>query len=385
MNEERPDGAIGAGIRQLLEAGIASEHFSGAACAVSVDGDTAVELYLGTQATWGPDGRRIPEGQRTPVDASTLFDLASVTKIFTAHTALALVDAGVADLDVPIAEVLSSYGSGDRARVTLRHLLTHTSGLPATWLGWHEQLNRYLAGRPETERLTATPLQDREALIADLLRTPLEDAPGSRFEYACTGYNTTMALFEALTGRDWPSLVSENTLDPLGLRDVTGDPELARAAATEYQPHLHRGVVKGVVHDESAWSLGGNAGNAGLFATARDLLAFGEAIRIGEGRVRGEWMWDDALTAALGRPTTSADGGFGAALGLRIGDRSFMGASSGARGHTGFTGTSLHIDRDAGFTIALLTNRVHPSREGNGLQELRARIADSVSAAVARV
>ena len=135
------------------------------------------------------------------------------------------------------------------------------------------------------------------------------------------------------------------------------------------------------MHDETSWSLGGDTGNAGLFSTARDLLRFGEAIRLGEGRVRGQWMWDDALTATLGRPTAEPTGGFGSALGLRIGDADFMGDASEARGHTGFTGTSLHIDRDAGVTIALLTNRVHPSREGTGSQQLRRRVAELVTAA----
>lgn len=377
------DTELGAAIRRELEAGLTAHNFSGAACAVAIDGGTAIELYVGTKATWGPERQPLGPEEQSAVDAATLFDLASLTKIFTAHTALALVDSGAVGLDAPIAEFLASYREPGRREVTLRHLLSHTSGLPATWIGWREPLVRALARIPEAERLTVTPLGDRDALIADLLTTPLEAPPGKRFEYACTGYNTTMALFEILTGRDWMPLVSEHTLQPLGLGSVTAEPAVDRSAATEYQPQFRRGVVRGVVHDETAWSLGGGAGNAGLFGTARDVLAFGEAIRIGDGRVRGEWMWDDALTGTLGRPTTAADGGgFGSALGLRIGDANSMGRSPQARGHTGFTGTSLHIDREVGVTVVLLTNRVHPTRENSVMQDVRARVADLVRMAV---
>jgi CubicO group peptidase (beta-lactamase class C family) len=371
------------GLRTLLAAGIEGGRFSAAACAVAIGGQTVADLALGTLAAFDNDGVRMPVEQQRPVDGSTLFDLASVTKVFTAHTALALVEAGVGTLDEPIGAVLPAYrgGAHGRERVTLRHLLSHTSGLPATWEGWRAPLGAWLDRHPHPDRLTTAPLADRGALVADLLATPLEAAPGSRFVYSCAGYNTAMAYFEALTGRPWRELVEQHTLRPLGLTGVTPSPDPARTAATEFQPQFRRGVVRGQVHDEAAWSLGGGAGNAGLFATARGLLAFGEAIRRGEGRVRGELMWDDALTGLLGRPTAAVGAGFGSALGLRIGDTAFLGRSAAARGHTGFTGTSLLVSREPAVTLVLLTNRVHPSRDGESLQPLRAEIADRVAAA----
>jgi CubicO group peptidase (beta-lactamase class C family) len=225
-------------------------------------------------------------------------------------------------------------------------------------------------------------LTGRAALIADLLATPLEATPGTRFRYSCVNYNTTMAYLEVLTGRPWRELLAEWTLTPLGLGGVTTNPPSELTAATEYQPEFNRGVVEGVVHDEAAWSLGGGAGNAGLFATARGLLSFAEHLRTGSGRVLGRWMWDDALTASLGRASASPEGGFGSSLGLRIGDAEFMGSAPAMRGHTGFTGTSLLIDRDLEISLVLLTNRVHPSRDHEGIQPLRAAIADLAVAAV---
>lgn len=374
-------GMLAAGVREQLSLGIQAGQFSGAACAVAIAGEPAVELYLGTQAAWRGALERISAAEQRPVTSDTLFDLASITKVFTAHVALSLADAGVARLDAPIAGVLPAFRDGERSRVTLRHLLNHTSGLPAEWDGWREPLAQRMESVPSRAPFTATPLTGREALIADLLATPLEAPPGTRFTYSCVNYNTAMAYLEALTGRPWRDLLDQCALGPLGLSGVTADPDPALTAATEYQPELNRAVVAGVVHDEAAWSLGGAAGNAGLFATARRLLAFAEQLRVGSGRVLGQWMWDDALTATLGRATASPEGGFGASLGLRIGDAEFMGATATMRGHTGFTGTSLLIDRETEVSLVLLTNRVHPGRNGEGIQPLRAALADLAVAA----
>lgn len=378
-------GALADDVRRQLNHGIRAGQFSGAACVVAIAGEPAVELYLGTQALWcGALERISPEDQRA-VTPETLFDLASVTKVFTAHTALSLAAAGVVQLDAPISAVLPAYRGGERSRVTLRHLLNHTSGLPAEWNGWREPLAQKLAAGRFGGPFTATPLAGRDALIADLLTTPLEAPAGTRFTYSCVNYNTTMAYLEAVTGRPGRELVAAYTLEPLGLGGVTADPRRELAAATEYQPEFNRGVVAGVVHDEAAWSLGGGAGNAGLFATARGLLRFAEHLRVGAGEVLGRWMWDDALTGSLGRGTAAPDGGFGSSLGLRIGDAEFMGATAAMRGHTGFTGTSLLVDRDTQLSLVLLTNRVHPSRDRRGIQPLRAVVADlAVAAARAR-
>jgi CubicO group peptidase (beta-lactamase class C family) len=349
--------------RDLLRAAHDAGRFSGAAVLAAVDGATVLEEYLGDQAAWSDAFEPIEPADRVPVSADTLFDLASVTKTFTAHTALSVVDAGDAELDVPIAEALPSYRAPMRERVTLRHLLAHTSGLPAEWTGWRTPLQKRLASAPEPERVTTTPLAgDRDALVGDLLATPLEAPPGAGFVYSCAGYNTTMVYLERVTGEEWPELLRRRTTGPLGLASVTASPDRDRAAATEFQPQFRRGVIRGDVHDEAAWSLGGHSANAGLFATGRDLLVFGEAVRRGEGRVRGEWMWDG--------------------LGLRIGDPEWGAASPEARTHVGFTGTLLHLDRASASTIVLLTNRVHPSREQE-IADLRRDVVDAILAAAA--
>ncbi|MDD0857046.1 serine hydrolase [Arthrobacter alpinus] len=216
-------------------------------CAVVVGGS---ELPVLTAGAGAPD---------------TFFDLASITKLFTTVTALALVDRGVLELDAPIGRHLRPYARGDKSAVTLRHLLTHTSGLPSEWRGWHAALSQ---GRGF----------DRKTLLADLLTTPLEAAPGTRFAYSCAGFNTVMALAEHVTGTPWAELVQYWVLERLATHDITGSPRIEHCAPTEFQPGLGRGTVRGIVHDEAAWSLGGLSGNAGMFATADGLRVFGSAL-----------------------------------------------------------------------------------------------------------
>ncbi|HEY4224739.1 MAG TPA: serine hydrolase domain-containing protein [Pseudolysinimonas sp.] len=349
-----------AGVDRLLRDAYDGARFSAAVCLAAVNGEVIIDTSVGELAAWSDDFKPIPPDERSPVTATTLFDLASITKTFSAHTALSLVDAGQAELDAPIGEILPSYHSGRRAAVTLRHLLAHTSGLPAEWLGWRAPLLASLSGSPEATRLTESPLLERRRqLLDDLLSTALGSEPGEEFVYSCAGYNTAMLYLEHATGRPWPELVREHTLEPLGLTTLTVRPARQAAVATEYEPVYRRGVVRGDAHDEAAWSLGGHAANAGLFGTGRDLLSFGEAILWGGDRVRGDWMW----------------GG----LGLRIGDREWGAATPRARTHIGFTGTLLHLDRESGTTIVLLTNRVHPSRESD-IVDLRQAVVAAVLA-----
>jgi Beta-lactamase class C and other penicillin binding proteins len=367
-------------ITRLLQRASADGLFSGAVCRVAIGGEDAASVALGVKATIGDDGMPLAADVLEPVDDGTFFDLASVTKVFSAHTILSLVDRRALALDDSVGAVLAEYCVGAKAAVTLRHLLTHTSGLPAEWLGWRDPLLAAAAHHPSNaEPFRAWPLDDRVELVADLLGTPLTAAPGSRWEYSDAGLNTAMLLAERVAGAPWSTLVSEHTLMPLGLAEATFAPDRDAAAATEYQPRYARGVVRGNVHDEASWSLGGACANAGMFATAGALLRFGEAIRVGDGWVRGEALWHDQLDRMLGPVDARPTLGFGAALGLRIGETEWMSdLGRASRGHTGFTGTSLQIDRAAGAVIVLLTNRVHPSRDGGSLHPLRRAVAGAV-------
>lgn len=358
--------------------------FSAAGIAVVADGHPVVSIVVGELAAYDDTGEPLTAQRREPAGPDTYFDLASLTKGFSAHTLLALVDGGRLALDRPLAEDLPAYATAAKAGITLRHLLTHTSGLPPTWDGWRPGVRAALAQRTTREPLRGSPLGDRAGLVDDLLALPLDAAPATRVAYSCAGFNTAMALAERVTGRPWTELVTEQTLVPLGLDEaITFTPPVSRTAATELQPELGRGVIRGQVHDETAWVLGG-AANAGLFGTLDGVRDYFEIIRTGADAITRTLLWDNQLPALLGRERSEDSGsdsasGFGQSLGLRIGQRDVMGAHGGeARGHTGFTGTSAQTDRRAGLTVVVLTNRVHPSRDGVGIDGLRAEVADAV-------
>jgi CubicO group peptidase (beta-lactamase class C family) len=376
-----------AAVRNLLETRLALGAFSGAAVAVAVHGEPLFELELGDQASVDENGDQIPTDARVPVTRTTMFDLASVTKVVSAHTILTLVARGALELDRPVGDVLPAYRGGVKKRVTLRHLLTHTSGLPGSWHGWEQPLLAHLEGRPALAGpIDSTPLTDREALLDELTRIELEAEPGARFRYSCAGYNTAMAMAETVTGENWRELVTSRTLEPLGLTGLTFGAPPESTAATELDLRFRRGLMRGAVHDETAWVLGGVAANAGLFGTATDTLALAEAVRRGDDPITREWMWEGMLGRMLGpgreRDTPS---GYDVSMGLRVGQLNMMGESGRqARGHTGFTGTAMQADRETGVSIALLTNRVHPSRHGEGIAGLRAEVADAVCEALDR-
>ena len=331
---------------------------SAAVAMVSIDGDV-VAAFAGVLSRAHGDGGVPP----APTSMETRFDLASITKLFTAAALLvALDERGLRDHDL-VADVLPEFRDGRARATTFADLLRHTAGWPAEWpdrVGDDGAWRRFRSAMP-----VAT--------------------PGDRHRYSCVGYIWAGLAAEAVAGERLDAVVRRVILEPLGLHETGFAPEAAlRAsiAATEVQPP--RGLVHGEVHDETAWTLGGIAGNAGLFGTAADLLRFAELLRrggtTGSRRVLPEWvveaMTTDRLPSAVGeRPP------YGQALGPRIADAAWMGslAARGAIGHTGFTGTSLLTVPGGAHSVIILTNRVHPSRHGPDLGALRRRIADDAA------
>jgi CubicO group peptidase (beta-lactamase class C family) len=334
--------------------------YSAAVAVIQRDGQRRDAAAFGQLARYADTaGTPAPAELCAPVDEETVFDFASITKMFTAVVLLSLVEQGLTGLDEPIAAHLASFADVERRQVTLRHLLSHTSGLPAV-------LPLY------------TDWPDRGTRLEAVVHAPLQHRPGEAFEYSCVGFMVAGLLAERLTGTPLAALVRERICVPLGLRDTGFLPPahlVARATATEYQGYAGRGLVHGAVHDESSWSLGGTAGNAGIFGTAGDLVRFGEMLRSG-----GSGVLQPATVGEMTRDQlpSDVDPGFRHGLGVRIGDPASMGtlAGGGAYGHTGFTGTSLVVDPGRGLVVVLLTNRVHPSRDWSTVVALRQAVAD---------
>lgn len=274
----------------------------------------------------------------TPLSAAHLFDLASLTKIFTTVAALRLIEQGMLALDAPVSDALD-VGSGEGAdRITLRHLLTHTSGLPAEGGAWRKGLGG-------------------DELRATVLASALRAEPGTTHLYSDVGFIAVGELLERVSHRPIADLVAEAAA-LMGADTLTWAPPPDLAVATEVQPH--RGLVRGEVHDELAHALGRPAGHAGLFGTVHDVAALARMIR-DEGAGDGGRVLSADSIRLMTTPVATADAGYGQAVGLRVRDAAWMGETD-AVGHTGFTGTAFAVDRDTGAFGVLLTNRVHPSR-----------------------
>ena len=296
----------------------------------------------------------------------TIYDLASLTKVVGTTTgAMLLFDEGKLDLDAPVHTYLPAFSGGWKDSVTVRHLLTHRSGLPAGRDLW---------------RVARTPDEARAAVLA----TNLECRPGQCYIYSDLGADVLGFVIEAVAGASLDHFLHDRVFEPLGMNDTffrPADSLFYRVAPTEIAPP--RGYpIRGEVHDENAYALGGVAGHAGLFSTAADLSIFAQMM-LNRGEYNGVRILSDSVVAmftkrtagtrALGWDTAEGQGGSGKFLD----ERSY--------GHTGFTGTSIWIDPDREMFVLLLTNRVHAARArrpAKVISDVRADLADAAAAAV---
>ncbi|MEV1289442.1 serine hydrolase domain-containing protein, partial [Micromonospora sp. NPDC049679] len=350
--------------------------YAGAVVLAAKDGVIVQHAAVGTAVRYsavGPDGQgvELPAEQQIPARPDTIYDLASVSKLFTTVALLQLVERGRVELDAPVARYVPEFAAGGKENVTARMLLTHTSGLPAFTPLW----SRY-----------PTP----EARFAAALATPLTAPPGTRYVYSDLGLIALGVLVERMTGQPLDEVVRDEVTGPLGMRETGYNPgpeKRPRIAATEYQPYAGRGMVWGEVHDENAWSLGGVAGHAGVFSTAADLAIFCQMLLNG-GSYRGQRILREATVRAmlvnynahLEATYPESDRGLGFELHKHW---YMMGLSSPvAFGHTGFTGTSVVIDPLARTFVILLTNRVHPDRAWGGNNPARRAVARDLAEAM---
>nr|MBA3890896.1 serine hydrolase [Gemmatimonadaceae bacterium] len=345
-------------IDHVVERGLAAGGFPGASVVVGRKGFAVWEKGFG-RLGWTPtSGYVIPD--------RTIYDIASLTKVVATTTAIMLLhDEGKIRLEDPVSRFLPGFSGGDKDRVTLHQLLTHRSGLPAGRDIW---------------RIARTPESAREAVIASALKYQ----PGTRYEYSDLGADILGFVAEAAAGERLDRYLQRRVFTPLGMTDTDFRPAgslRGRIAPTELTPP--RGYpIRGEVHDENAFALGGIAGHAGLFSTATDLSVFAQMMLNG-GEYRGTrflkaetvelFTRRAAGTRALGWDTCAANGSCGQYMSER------------AYGHTGFTGTSLWIDPDREMFVILLTNRVHASRAprpAKVIADVRADVADAASLAV---
>jgi CubicO group peptidase (beta-lactamase class C family) len=317
-----------------------------------------------------------------PVFPDTLFDVASITKAaVTSVVAMRELAAGRIALELPVVELLPEFEGADRARVTVRQLLSHSSGLPAHRPFW---------------RQAAAAASERRAISLLAAREPLEYEPGARAVYSDLGFIVLGWLLERVTGERLDVLARRHITTPLGLEGTTfmslSEPEQrARVlgdrsvAATQLCPDRRR-VLIGEVDDLNAMAMGGIAGHAGLFSTARDLSAIAAAL------VRA-WRGDDGGGALVERDVVrtfwSPSGVTGSTWRLGWDGPAPAGSQAGTRfsrdgvGHLGFTGCSLWIDPARDAWIVVLSNRVHPAVPVNDrFKRFRPMLHDAIGEAL---
>ena len=346
-------------IDRVLARGIKAGGFPGGVVVIGRRGATVLQKGYGN-LSWSGKSPVVPD--------ETMYDLASLTKVVATTTAIMILyDQGKIHLDDRVSQYIPGFSGGMKDDVTIQMLLEHRSGLPAGRDLW---------------RIALTPGEARQAVID----TPLEYAPGTGYIYSDLGADLLGFIVEVASGERLDVFMQERVFEPLGMSDTFFRPHWTlrdHIAPTELTPP--RGYpLRGEVHDENAFALGGVAGHAGLFSTATDLAVFAQMLLNG-GELNGTRIISDSTvslftkrtqapgTRALGWDTCGHDGSCGKYLSQR------------AFGHTGFTGTSLWIDPDRDLFVILLTNRVHAARArrpSKVIADVRADVADAAALSV---
>jgi beta-glucosidase-like glycosyl hydrolase/CubicO group peptidase (beta-lactamase class C family) len=348
----------------VIEKAIADKAFPGATLAVGYRGKLAIHAF----------GKLDYDANAAGTTPNTMYDIASLTKVVATTTLVAKLAEGdfavPLDLDAKIERYLPEWASGPNAewrhRVTVRHLLTHTSGLPPFKEYWRTSKNK------------------RDTLTK-IFAEPLDYEPGTKEVYSDLGIILMAEIIERLTGRTLDDLARSAIFSPLAMKDTMFRPPKKmwpQIAPTEIDNNLRHRLVQGEVHDENAFAIGGVSGHAGLFSTAPDLAAFCEMLLNG-GAYAHQRILRRATIAQFTTPQQLSGGT--RTLGWAVpteGGSSGHYFSAHSFGHTGFTGTSIWIDPDRQLFVVLLTNRVHPTRENTKIQQVRPALHDAVTQAL---
>ncbi|SCL68245.1 CubicO group peptidase, beta-lactamase class C family [Micromonospora peucetia] len=351
--------------------------YTGAVALCQMAGATVAKAVVGKAVRYAAGPVLLPGPEQVWMRYDSIFDLASITKVYTAILTLQQVDKGRIDLSTRVADHLPGFTGAGKEKVTVAMLLAHTSGLP---------VGAKVTGLPDDAAR-------RKAVLATSLVSGA--VPGTVYRYSSVGLMVLAFLVEKLTGQRFDQALKTGLTGPLGLRDTGFNPktwlstadQAARLVATDARST--RGLLRGVVHDDVANHMGGVAGHAGIFSTAAEVAVIGQLL-LGGGVHNGTRILSEEITRQMlanvntGLPAvdperphrTSAHG-----LGVVLDQPWFMGRLSGPRtfGHTGFTGTSLVVDPDRRMVLVLLTNRAHPNWSWANPDPVRVDVAEVVA------
>ncbi|MEU8524009.1 serine hydrolase [Streptomyces sp. NPDC048629] len=315
-------------------------------------------------------GVELPPERRIAMAEDTVFDLASVSKLFTSILAVQQIERGVLVLEERVAAYLPEFGGGGKQDVTVRQLLTHTSGFRA-WIPLYKE-------------------PTREGKLRLLWNEAPASPPGTKYLYSDLNLISLQLVLEEITGRALDTLLRDEITAPLGMHRTRFNPPASwrpKIAATEDArlpwSGLDRGMVHGEVHDENAYSLGGVAGHAGVFSCAWDLAVLARTLLNG-GAYGAARILSAESVALMFTDFNTAFPGDEHGLGFELNQHWYMGAMATPHtaGHTGFTGTSLVLDPTTDSFLVVLGNSVHPVRTWRSGSAPRVATANALARAV---
>jgi len=331
-------------IDKIMNTAIADSAWPGGVLIIGRNGENIYEKAYGFHTY----------DKKVPTRSDDIFDLASITKVMSTTSAImSLYDKGIIDLDEYVHKYIPEFrGQSDEStaikrKTTLRHLLTHTSGIPA-----YKNYNRDVY----------TP----DLIIEDILSLDFRAEPGTSYEYSCLGFITLGELVKRVSGLLLDEYVQENIFKPLNMNYTQYNPPvvwLPRIAPTEYS-EKDQNFIRGRVHDGIAAGLAGISGNAGLFSTAPDMAIFAKMM-LNKGQYKGVRIFKPETVELFTHRANILENnsrclGWDSPQGI---SSSGIYAGQNSFGHTGFTGTSFWIDPDNQVYVILLTNAVHPNRD----------------------
>ena len=337
----------------IVEEAIHDGQIPGAVVLIWHDGEVAYRKAFGSRSL---------EPRREAMTADTIFDLASLTKVVATTTAvMQLVQKGELRVNDPVAKYIPEFAQNGKEDITIRELLTHFSGL-------------------EEDLDLTPPWQGRETAYRKAFAEKPVYTPGSRFLYSDINFIVLGALVERVADEPLEQYCRQHIFAPLGMthtRFLPPESWRPNIAPTEFDEQGK--MLRGVVHDPTARSMGGVAGQAGLFSTADDLAKFAEALLNGSSVLSPEMV--EKMTSPQQPPAAPVLRGFGWDIDSPLSSNRGDLLPVGSFGHTGFTGTSLWIDPTTRTIIILLTNAVHPRGKGSAIA-LRSKLATAVAAAL---
>ena len=359
------DAAIAKAVRDVLDRARADSAFPGGFAVVGTK-SRIITMYGVGSLDWAPSPKP---------DEHTMWDMASLSKVMGMTSAMMqLVEHGKVNLNDPLQKYFPAWTGPNKEKVTIRHLLTHTSGLPS--------FKAY-------DEIT----HDPDSLAKLMCSTPLDTLPGVKMVYSDIGAYMAGRVVEKVSGQTLDAYVHDHVFGPLKMTETMYKPPsslIDRIAPTEIDPR-RGGLVRGKVHDERAYYLGGVSAHAGIFSSGHDMARFAQMYLNG-GTLDGVRIFQQSTISQFTKYVDSTFSNRG--IGWQKPDlpgQPFASPSAAwagqlmshaAFGHTGFTGTSIGIDPPNDIFIVLLTNRVNPTRNNNKITAVRRQLADNVMSIV---